>query len=78
MNRSHKSYIAERTANEIESKSVSNGTVYRFKPNKINKWNNGICLICGESFSFISSIHAKKCGFKSIDDMANSDKIRWI
>ena len=79
MSRVCRLYIAERTADELESKSVRNGVVYRFKPRTPNsKWNSGICLVCGEAFNCISENHAQKCGFESANAMANSDKVRWF
>ena len=79
MSRVCRSYIAERTADELESKSVRNGVVYRFKPRTANsKWNSGICLVCGEAFNCISENHAKKCGFENANAMASSDKVRWF
>ena len=42
---------------------------------KRSRWQSGICKIGGEYFDCITQDHARKHGFKSADEMAQSDAV---
>ena len=37
-------------------------TYYRFKSKKHTRHTRSTCTICGKTFDFLSTVHAKKCG----------------